>query len=118
MKDNESNRKCCPKRHFSLEEKRNYYVAWKKSELNTTEFCKTHGISKSALYQWNKEFTKEDTNIDFAPLVLKNQPRSTETDMIQLHFDFHNHIQLSVRIPEHRLVSFIHEVSYATTVIR
>lgn len=118
MRENQNNKSYRSKRHFSLEEKRSYYIEWKKSELKTTDFCKTHGISKSALYQWNKEFTKEDTDVDFAPLVLKNQPLPKQTDMVQLNFDFPNHMQLSIQIPEHRLVSFIHEVSYATTAVR
>lgn len=107
-----------PKRNFSLEEKRNYYIAWEKSEMTKDAFCKANGVSKSALYQWIKEFKKENNCIGFSPLVLDKQPPIKQTDTIQLNICFPNQMQLTVTIPEHRLVSFIQEISYATTVIR
>ena len=46
------------KRNFSLDEKRNYCMAWKRSTMSQDHFCKTNGISKSALYNWVKAFKK------------------------------------------------------------
>ena len=106
-------------RKFSLEDKRNYCIAWEKSGLNQGDFCKENGISTSALYQWNKTFKKENQGIGFSPLALA-RPSSIkkQVDMVQLSVCFPNQIQLSLNMPEHRLVSFIQELGYAITVIR
>ena len=107
-----------PKRNLSLQEKRNYCMAWEKSGINQIDFCKANGISKSALYQWSKEFKKEDKNVGFSPLVSEKPSVIKQTDRIQLNICFLNQIQLSIAMPEHRLVSFIQELGYATAVIR
>jgi transposase-like protein len=108
-----------PKRRFSREERRNYYIAWKKSELNQTDFCKAHGISRSALFQWSKEFKKEDNDFGFSPLMIEKKSPVKSTDMIQLNIAFTNHhMQLSLVMPEHRLVSFIQEIGYAVAIVR
>lgn len=118
MNKNQSNNRH-PKRKFSAEEQRNYCIAWEKSELNRSDFCKAHGISRSTLYQWTKEFKKEDNDLGFSPLIIEKKPPAKPTDMIQLNIVFtNNHMQLSIAMPEHRLVSFVQEIGYATTVVR
>src|ERR1700722_10595335 len=87
------------KRSFSLEEKRNYCIAWEKSGLNQIAFCAANGISKSALYQWIKEFQKEDNVLGFSPLVLEKQSPIKQVDMIQLNICFPNQMQLNITMP-------------------
>lgn len=109
-------------RKYSDEDKRNYYKAFKKSGMNPIDFCKAHGISKSALYQWTNKFKKDNHDSDFSPLRFKNNPPNLsekQTDVAQLTVVFRdNPMQLSVSIPVHRLASFIQEIGDATTVIR
>jgi hypothetical protein len=40
--------------------------------MSQLDFSKANGISKSVLYQWNKEFEKENKGIEFSPIVLKD----------------------------------------------
>lgn len=106
-----------PKRRFSLEEKRNYCIAWKKSGMSQIAFCKAYGVSKSALHSWYKEFNQEDKGSGFSPLVSEQSPLK-RAEMAQLTIGFPNQMQLSITLPEQRLVSFIQELSCATAIIR
>ena len=107
------------KKKFSLEERKNYYLAWKESVLTTARFCKTHGISKSALYKWDKEFEKENNGSDFLPLIIDKKSSITSTNIIQLTIAFSDRpMQISIEMPEHHLVPFIQEMSYAAATIR
>jgi transposase-like protein len=108
-------------RRLSVEEKRNLYNAWGKTELNMTDFCKAHGISKSAFYKWSKEFIKEDDGLSFSPLSIDKKP-SLESEkiegMIQLTLVFsHVNMQIKLEIPEYRIFSFIKEIGDATPII-
>jgi transposase-like protein len=115
MSENQINRPS--KRKFSVEEKRAYYIAWKDSDLSGGDFCKEHGISKSALYQWSRQFKKGDNQSDFSPLVISKIPPVTNLTQITINFG-DNSVHLKISIPEHHLVSFIKEMSNATSVIR
>lgn len=106
------------KRAFSQEEKRKYYLAWEASGLNQADFCKINGMSKSSLSNWINEFKKEDNGLGFSPLVSDKQPFIKQAEMIQLNICFPNQMQLSMAMPEHRLVSFIQELSNAVTIVR
>lgn len=117
MNEKQINRK--PKKSFSIEEKRNYWIAWKKSGINQSEFCKANGISRSAFYQWSQVFKEEGSEVGFSPLVIDKQLSVNSTDIIQLNIAFtHSSLQLNLAIPECRLVSFIQEISHATTIVR
>ena len=105
-------------RNLSTEEKRNYCLAWKRSEMRQDIFCKTHGISKSALYQWSKEYKKENKAMGFSPLILSDPTSTKPVDIIHLSICLPNQMQLNIEMPEHRLAAFIQEVSNATTAIR
>jgi len=119
MKETHSSEDSCPKkRNFSIEEKRNYCKEWEESGMTQAAFCKVSGISKSALYQWNKNFKKEDSGFGFSPLVLEKQPSIKQTDAIQLSISLPNQMQLGISMSEDRLVSFIQEIYYATAVVR
>ena len=117
MSENQINQRS--KRKFTEEERKNYYLAWKQSELNTTEFCKTHGISKSALYTWTRHFEKKMNGPDFTPILIKDSPSLKSIDKIALTIAFNSSsLQVSLEVPEHRLVSLIQEIGHAATIIR
>lgn len=109
---------------YSEEEQRVYYERFKKSGVKARDFCREHGMSQSALYEWRKKLTTEsnDHDADFSPLKLKNHAPNlpkTQTDIVQLTVAFSNSpMQLSVGIPAHRLASLIQELGYATTIVR
>jgi len=115
MNENKSSRRS--NRNISIEEKRNYCIAWKRSGMSQLDFSKANGISKSGLYKWNKEFEKENKGIEFSPIVLNDKSHENQTGVIQLHIECPNHIRLSITIPEYRLMSFIQEIGYATSTI-
>lgn len=108
------------KRRHSAEEKRNLYNTWEKSELNTTDFCKAHRISKSAFYKWSREFIKEDDH-DFSPLTIDKKSSSEPEKIggvIQLTIAFtHSNMQIKLEMPEYRIFSFIKEIGDATPII-
>lgn len=104
-------------RNLSLETKKNYCLAWRKSGMNQLDFSKANGISKSALYKWNKEFEKTNKGIDFKPMVLEDHAHEEESGLIQLNIECPNHLRLSITIPEYRLMTFIKEIGYATSTI-
>ena len=117
MTENQINRHS--KRKFSAEEKRAYYITWKNSGLSLTDFCRSQGISRSALYNWSNQFKKENNQSDFSPLTMPTNPSATNLIQLTIHScDSNNSVQLKVSIPEQRLVSFIKEMCNATSIIR
>jgi|ERR1700685_2319826 transposase-like protein len=117
MTENQLNR--YSQRKFSAEEKRAYDIAWKNSGLSLADFCKSQGISRSALYKWSNQFEKENSQSDFSPLSLPTKPSAINMTQLTIHScDSNNSMELKISIPEHRLVSFIKEMCNATSVIR
>lgn len=107
------------KRKYSQEEKNNFCTAWEQSGVSQIDFCKAHGVSRSAFCQWLKEFKKESKALDFSPLIIEEKTAAASTELMSLNIGFANHsLQLSLVIPEHRLVSFILEIGYAITIVR
>ena len=105
-------------KNISAEEKKNYCLAWKKSGMKQLDFCKVNGIAKSTLYQWLKKLKEEEREGGFSPLVSEKFAPKKQVEEIALTICFLNQIQLKLAIPEHRVVPFIQELGYATTVIR
>ena len=117
MTEKQSNRHS--QRKFSIEEKRAYDIAWKKSGLSLTDFCKSQGISRSALYKWSNQFKIENSQSNFSPLNIAEKPSAIGMTQLTIHSCDSDHaIELKISIPEHRLVSFIKEICNATAVIR
>lgn len=116
MSENQKNLNRHAKRKYSIEERRNYYIAWKKSAISQVEFCKENRISRSAFYKWSKEFKEEDTSY-FTPLVLK-QHTIDSAELIQLKVIMPNKIHLKLTMPKYCVASFIKDLGYETTIIR
>ena len=115
---NENNGNRYSNRNLSAEEKRNYYIAWKESGMSQSNFCKTNGISKSALYQWSKQCEKKANQSDFSPLITPTKSSSTNMTQLTITSGSDDSVQLKISIPEDRLVSFIKEMCNATSAIR
>ena len=111
---------CRAKKKYSAEEKRALCVAFKESSLSKVDFCKRHGLSKSALFRWLQEHRDElggDGN--FSPIRLR-QPtwQVVSTEAISVELGLPNQLRLSMRLTLGQLSSLIREVSDAAAVIR
>ena len=106
-------------RVFSNQDKRSYCIAWEKSGMNKSVFCKAQGLPPSAFYTWYGQYKKHRFNeSSFSPVVVKSSPAKELQDRIQFEMRLPNHAQLFITMREHGLVSFIQELCHAATVIR
>lgn len=108
-------------RAFSNQDKRSYCIAWEKSGVNKSVFCRAHGLSPSAFYTWYGQYKKHRFNEpSFSPVVVKSSPNQSieRQDTIQFEMRLPNRAQLFITMREHGLVSFIQELCHAATVIR
>ncbi len=104
---------------FSNQDKRSYCIAWEKSGMNKSVFCKAHGLSPSVFYIWYGQYKKHRFDeSSFSPVMMKSSPRIERQDTIQFEMRLPNHAQLFITMREHGLVSFIQELCHAATVIR
>lgn len=103
---------------YSIEEKRNYYMAWKKSGSSLAQFCKEKKVSRSALYRWSQKFKKEENDSCFSPLVLKGHNPAGHGEMIHLKIGFPNKTYIKLSMPKNCLASFIKDIGYEITVMR
>ena len=104
---------------FSNQEKRSYCIAWEKSGMNKSVFCKAQGLSPSAFYTWYGQYKKYRFNeSSFSPVVVKSSPSIERQNTIQFEMRLPNHAQLFITMREPGLVSFIQELCHAATVIR
>ena len=117
----ESNGSEASERTFSHQDKRSYCIAWEKSGMNKSVFCKTQGLPPSAFYWWYGQFKKNRLNeSSLSPVVVKSSPSSSRElhETIQFEMRLPNHAQLFITMREHGLVSFIQELCHAVTVVR
>ena len=117
----ESNDSGVSEQVFSNQDKRSYCIAWEKSGMNKSIFCKAQGISTAAFYMWYGQYKKHRFDeSSFSPVVVKSNPspRIERQDTIQFEMRLPNHAQLFITMQEHGLVSFIQELCHAATVIR
>ena len=108
-------------RVFSNQDKRSYCIAWEKSGMNKSVFCKTNGLSRSVFYTWYGQYKKHGFDeSSFSPVVVKSSPSPSveRQDTIQFEMRLPNHAQLFITMSEHGLASFIQELCHAATVIR
>ena len=106
---------------FSNQDKRSYCIAWEKSGMNKSIFCKAQGLPPSAFYTWYGQYKKHRFDeSSFSPVVVKSSPSQSieRQDTIQFEMRLPNHAQLFITMREHGLVSFIQELCHAATVIR
>jgi len=106
-------------RSLSNQDKRSYCIAWEKSGMSKSVFCKAQGLSPSAFYTWYGQYKKHRFDESpFSPVVVKSSPSIGCQDTIQFEMRLPNHAQLFITMREHGLVSFIQELCHAATVIR
>jgi hypothetical protein len=78
-KDGALNLKKRSKRHFSQEDKKNFYIQWKASGLRRAEFCRKHDLTPSAFSKWCRQLHPnkpiQSLQNDWLPIVSKAEPR-------------------------------------------
>jgi len=108
-----------PKKKFSIQEKREYCLALEKSGLSSTQFCKTIGISASALRKWRIQFRKSGTEGGFSPLIISGPSSLVKQDyQIEIAIHLACQMQICLKLHEKRLVPFIQELSDAASTLR
>ena len=104
---------------FSNQDKRDYCIAWEKSGINKSVFCRANGLSPTAFYSWYGQFKNHRLDeSSFSPVVVKRRPTIERQDVIQFEMRLPNQAQLFITMREHGLVSFIQELCHAVTVVR
>lgn len=104
---------------YSMQQKNEYCLAWQQSGMSPIAFCRAHGITKSAFYQWIKRFAPALQDKGFAPLVATTSATIAEqTEEIALTICLVNNIEVKLSLAKQRLVNFIKELSYAPTTLR
>jgi len=49
-----------PKRHFSLEDKKNFCIAWEASRLDKAKFCKKYDLVHSVFSKWCRQLNSKN----------------------------------------------------------
>lgn len=96
---------------LSDEEKRRYYMEWKRSGLKALEFCREQGLSFMNFRYWCKRFKTQEiiSSQNFCPVsvipqeeVRLSEPRTREVTMTLAHG-----FQLQFTLPVSELLSLI-----------
>jgi transposase-like protein len=104
---------------YTREEKQRYCLEWKKSGKSKTEFCELVGLPKSTFYSWCYRFKQKiPSDTLFSPVALKTSPNLESEKLMQLEICLPNQTKLSISIQKNSLISFIQELSNATTIVR
>ena len=115
-----------PKRHVttrSKEEKQRLFEQWEVSGKTKSEFCNEIGIPLGTFTHWVKkkydEPKKSRTNILPLKIISKSQHSSDSTDeKMGIEIFLGTHTKICINLPIKNLISFIQELSYATSAIR
>ena len=115
-----------PKRHVttrSKEEKQRLLEQWENSGNTKSEFCTALGIPVGTFTHWVKKKhedpKKSHTNILPLKIISKSQHSSNSTDeKMGIEVFLGTHTKICFHLPIKNLISFIEELSYATSAIR
>ena len=107
-------------KEMSLEDRRNYCIAWEKSGKTRLAFCKANGIYPSTFNGWYNRYKRGLLNEPhFSPMVAETSiPAMKDSPSVQCEIHFPNDTQLFISLQEKTLVSIIQEICHAATVIR
>ena len=105
---------------YTQEEKRNLYLQWERSGQSKAKFCQSRGITKSAFYSWCHRYKPQDASSapDFSPITLKACSSSNTENMVHLEICLANQTKILIPLQKSDVVSFIQELSHATSAIR
>lgn len=107
-------------KEMSIQEKRNYCIAWEKSGKSRLAFCKANGISSSTFHGWYTQYQRELSREGlFTPMVAEPPaPVIKESHGVQCEIRFPNEMQLFISLQESALVSIIQGICHAATALR
>lgn len=109
-------------RYYSDKEKRNYYQAWERSGQSKVEFSDSIGVARSTFYQWCNKFKTEQTSAPtFSPVTIKRaspQEGNIVEPPVKLEICLPNQTTLCLSMQRVNLISFIQELSHATSTVR
>ncbi len=95
---------------FSLENKQQFYQAWKKSGLSRNQFCRDHKLTVSSFCGWVNQFEAEkvssvtpSSTSSFVPLVMKAVTSTTVLPTAHLN---QKPISLELKLPNGFSCSF------------
>jgi hypothetical protein len=105
---------------MSLQDKRDYCIAWEKSGKSRLVFCRANGIPPSTFQGWYVQYkTERSSEQFFSPIVSAPQvPVMKESHDVQCEIRFPNETQLFISLNESALVSIIQGICHAATAIR
>lgn len=87
--------------------------------MSPIAFCRAHGITQSAFYQWIKRFAPVLQDKGFAPLVATTSATIAEpTEELALTICWVTNMEGKLSLAKQRWVNFIKELSYAPTTLR
>jgi len=109
-----------PRKIYSLKEHQAFCADWKRSGMNMEQFCKNKDFSKSALYQWCRHLNPKKDNPEKSWVPVKAiQEREVGLDgTVLVELSLPNQSIVRIRISRSKVISFLQELSDATTVIR
>lgn len=107
-------------KEMSLQDRRNYCIAWEKSGKSRIAFCKAHGIPPSTFQGWYHQYrTERSREMHFSPMVPESPVSVTkESHGVQCEIRFPNETQLFISLQESALVSIIQGICHAATALR
>ena len=106
-------------RYFTDEEKHDVCLAWERSGQAKAVFCDSVGIAKSTFYKWYSQFkTQGNSESKFSPVTLKPSNTVEAEAPLKLETCLPNQTILSISMQKPSLISFIQELSNATTIVR
>lgn len=107
-------------KEISLQDRRNYCIAWEKSGKSRIAFCKAHGIPPSTFQGWYHQYRTEiSSEMLFSPMVPEPPaPVIKESHGVQCEIRFPNETQLFISLQESALVSIIQGICHAATALR
>jgi len=73
-----------PKRHFSLEDKKNFCIAWEASGLDKAKFCKKYDLVHSVFSKWCRQLNSNKptppSQNHWIPIALNETPSLLKKD--------------------------------------
>lgn len=105
------------KKELSIEEKQAYCIAFEKSGMKQSAFCRANNLAPSTFHGWYAQHQKQQSETGlFSPMV-QASPAVTLQEPLSVHCElrFPNHTQMFLSVQEKTLISIIGGLSHATT---
>ena len=104
---------------YSLEEKLALCEEWKRSSIGIEQFCKSKGISKSALYKWRRTLSPQshDKTKNWVLVKPASEPSASNNEML-IELTLPNQSLARIKVLRMEAASFFQELYHAIAAIR